>query len=166
MQDHTVLPGDRSVGGPRPQVRAASSPGPVCGGRPPPVSSPERAFGPSSQAPSLFPHPPSWSGRLLQPGWGVTEQPHPSGHPEQVTARPWHRVVEGRRGRVTEGLRQRGCCGRRLGWGLGASLTRRPRAPSVPLPGGLHGDQVLCQQVRALRRGRHRLDPARVLLQC
>lgn len=72
-----------------PRVGAACSPGPVCGEQLPPLTFPERAFGPSSQAPSLFPHPPSWNGRLLQPCWGVTEWPHPSRQPEQVTARPW-----------------------------------------------------------------------------
>lgn len=48
--------------------------------------------------------------------------------------------------------------------GTEASLMLALCAHSVPLPGGLHRDQVLRQQVRALGCGRHRPDAARVML--
>lgn len=64
-------------------------------------------------------------------------------------------LAEGARGWVS-GDRERG---------RPPSLRPALRPCSVPFPGGLDGDQVLRQKVRALRRGRHRPDAASVLLQ-
>lgn len=191
VQNHTLLPGDRSVGrgGPGvpgselpPALLELASPGAQCQraattlimspegswskqpGRPPRLP-PSRLLWRELPSPLLGSH---WGGSCLSP-WGTLSKSL-----RVPGSRPG--VVEGK-GLGMKGLRpgqrpQSGCYARRMGrtWrprrtGSQASLTAVPPAPSVPLSGGLHGDQVLCQQVRALGRGWHRLDPARVLLQ-
>ena len=112
-----------------PPGQSCLQPGPCIRRAPPPVSSPERAFGPSSQTPSLFPHPPSWSGRLLQPGWGVTEQPHPSRHPEQVTARPWHKGGRRKEGPGHGGAEAERVLREAAGLGLGGQPDTAPPCP-------------------------------------
>lgn len=146
VQDHTLLPGDRSAGaasgqvpgpGPPSSSRPASSPGPVCRERPPPLTFPESFLVPAARLPSLFPHPSSWNAEGPCSLAGVTEWPHPRGILNKSLHAPGAMVVEGRRGQVMEGLRQSGCCGRRLGWGSGAGLTLVPPFPQCTLPGGL-----------------------------
>lgn len=113
-----------------PRGRSCLQPGP-CVRRVAPPCHLERAFGPSSQAASLFPHPPSWSGRLLQPGWGVMEQPHPSRHPEQVTARPWCKGGRRKEGPGHGGAEAEWVLREAAGLGLGGQPDTGAPVPSV-----------------------------------
>lgn len=115
----------RAPGSELPPARA------LCAEGGPPLCHLERAFGPSSQAASLFPHPPSWSGRLLQPGWGVMEQPHPSRHPEQVTARPWCKGGRRKEGPGHGGAEAEWVLREAAGLGLGGQPDTGAPVPSV-----------------------------------
>lgn len=63
----------------------------------------KRAFGPSSPGSLPLSSPFFLEWEALQPCWGVLGWPHPSRHPEQVTARPWCNGGGRKEGQVMEG---------------------------------------------------------------